>query len=56
MKKEHVKLTETDRAFLEALLRKGELKARAYQRAATGQNHSIGVHWDRVRYWPPLSH
>lgn len=33
MKKEHVKLTETDRAFLEALLRKGELKARAYRRA-----------------------
>ena len=33
MKKEHVKLTETDRAFLEALTRKGELKARAYRRA-----------------------
>ena len=33
MKKEHVKLTETDRAFLEALIRKGELKARAYRRA-----------------------
>jgi len=33
MKKEHVKLTETDRAFLEALMRKGELKARAYRRA-----------------------
>jgi putative transposase len=33
MKKEHVKLTETDRAFLEALIRKGELKARVYRRA-----------------------
>jgi putative transposase len=33
MKKEHVKLTEADRAFLEALTRKGELKARAYRRA-----------------------
>jgi putative transposase len=33
MKKEHVKLTETDRAFLEALIKKGELKARAYRRA-----------------------
>jgi transposase len=33
MKKEHVKLTEADRAFLEALIRKGELKARAYRRA-----------------------
>jgi len=33
MKKEHVKLTETDRAFLEAIIRKGELKARAYRRA-----------------------
>ena len=33
MKKEHVKLTETDRKFLETLIRKGELKARAYRRA-----------------------
>lgn len=33
MNKEHVKLTETDRAFLEALIKKGELKARAYRRA-----------------------
>jgi putative transposase len=33
MKKGHVKLTEADRAFLEALTRKGELKARAYRRA-----------------------
>jgi transposase len=33
MKKEHVKLVEADRAFLEALIRKGELKARAYRRA-----------------------
>lgn len=33
MKKEHVKLTEADRAFLEALTRKGELQARAYRRA-----------------------
>ena len=33
MKKGHVKLTEADRAFLEALTKKGELKARAYQRA-----------------------
>lgn len=32
MKKEHVKLTESDRAFLEALLKQGELKARAYRR------------------------
>ena len=28
-----MKLTETDRAFLEALIKKGELKARAYRRA-----------------------
>ena len=33
MKKEHVKLTETDRTFLEELTKKGELKARAYRRA-----------------------
>jgi transposase len=33
MNKEHVKLTETDRNFLEAVIRKGELKARAYRRA-----------------------
>ena len=33
MKKEHVKLTEADRDVLEALLKKGELKARAYRRA-----------------------
>ncbi len=33
MKKGHVKLTEGDRSFLEALLKKGELKARAYRRA-----------------------
>jgi putative transposase len=33
MNKEHVKLTETDRTFLEKLIKKGELKARAYRRA-----------------------
>jgi hypothetical protein len=33
MNKEHVKLTQTDRAFLETLIKKGELKARAYRRA-----------------------
>lgn len=33
MKKEHVTLTEADRTFLEALIRKGELKARVYRRA-----------------------
>lgn len=33
MKKEHVKLTEADRAFLEQLTRKGDLQARAYRRA-----------------------
>lgn len=33
MKKEHVKLTETDRTILEELTKKGELKARAYRRA-----------------------
>lgn len=33
MNKEHVKLTETDRTFLETLVKKGELKARAYRRA-----------------------
>ncbi|NLG98998.1 MAG: helix-turn-helix domain-containing protein [Chloroflexi bacterium] len=33
MNKEHVKLTETDRTFLEELTKKGELKARAYRRA-----------------------
>lgn len=33
MKKQHVQLTETDRAYLEALVSKGELKAKAYRRA-----------------------
>ncbi len=33
MKKEHVKLTEADRVFLETLIKKGELMARAYRRA-----------------------
>jgi transposase len=33
MNKAHVKLTETDRTFLEELTKKGELKARAYRRA-----------------------
>ncbi len=33
MKKEHVHLTEAHCAVLEALIRKGELKARAYRRA-----------------------
>jgi hypothetical protein len=33
MKKEHVQLTEAHRTFLEALIQKGELKARAYRRA-----------------------
>lgn len=33
MKKQHVQLTETDRAYFEALVSKGELKAKAYRRA-----------------------
>jgi len=33
MKKQHVKLSEADRAFLEALISKGELTAKAYRRA-----------------------
>jgi transposase len=33
MNKEHLKLTEIDRNYLEALIRKGELQARAYRRA-----------------------
>lgn len=33
MNKEHVKLTETDRTFMEGLIRKAELKAGAYRRA-----------------------
>src|SRR4030065_115211 len=33
MKKQHVELTQTDRDYLETLISKGELKARAYRRA-----------------------
>jgi transposase len=33
MKKQHVQLTPTDRDYLETLISKGELKARAYRRA-----------------------
>lgn len=33
MKKQHVQLTETDRAYLERLLSKGEAKAKMYRRA-----------------------
>ena len=33
MIKQHVQLTQTDRDYLEALLRKGQLKARSYRRA-----------------------
>ncbi len=33
MKKQHVQLTETDRSYLELLLSKGDLKAKAYRRA-----------------------
>jgi len=33
MKKQHVKLTETDRIYLETLVSKGDLKAKAYRRA-----------------------
>ena len=33
MKKQHIQLTQTDRDYLETLIRKGELKARAYRRA-----------------------
>jgi transposase len=33
MKKQHVQLTQTDRDYLETLISKGELKARAYRRA-----------------------
>jgi transposase len=33
MKKQHVQLTETDRAYLEALISTGEAKAKSYRRA-----------------------
>jgi putative transposase len=33
MKKQHVQLSETDRTYLEALISKGDLKAKAYRRA-----------------------
>lgn len=33
MKKQHVQLTETDRTYLEALISKGEAKAKTYRRA-----------------------
>jgi putative transposase len=33
MKKQHVQLSDTDRAYLEALISKGELTAKAYRRA-----------------------
>lgn len=33
MKKQHIQLTETDRACLEALISKGDLKAKVYRRA-----------------------
>lgn len=33
MKKQHVQLTETDRTYLEALMSKGEAKAKIYRRA-----------------------
>ncbi len=33
MKKQHVKLSEEDRVFLEGLISKGEIKARVYRRA-----------------------
>ena len=33
MKKQHVQLTQTDREYLEALISKGDLKAKAYRRA-----------------------
>lgn len=33
MNKEHVQLSPTDREYLEALIRKGELKAKTYRRA-----------------------
>ena len=33
MKKDHVKLKEEDRAYLEELIRKGEIKVKTYNRA-----------------------
>ena len=33
MKKQHVQLSEADRAYLEALISKGELSAKLYRRA-----------------------
>jgi transposase len=33
MKKQHVQLTQTDRVYLEALISKGDLKAKVYRRA-----------------------
>lgn len=33
MKKQHIQLNATDREYLEALIRKGELKAKTYRRA-----------------------
>ena len=35
MKKQHVELSDTDREYLETLISKGELKAKAYRRALT---------------------
>jgi hypothetical protein len=33
MKKQHVELTQTDRAYLKGLINKGDLKAKTYRRA-----------------------
>lgn len=35
MKKQHIQLSPTDRAYLEALISKGELKAKTYRRAVS---------------------
>lgn len=62
MKKKHVKLSDTDRTYLENLIRKGSLPARTYKRALalleldrgrtfTGVAETVGVVIQTVSTW-----
>lgn len=62
MRKQHLTLSNDDRAFLQNLLKKGSLKARTYQRAMalleldrgqtmTAVSQTLGVSYPSVLSW-----
>lgn len=56
MKKQHVKLTKSDRERLEELLSKGELKVRVQKRAMALQLLDRGLSYQEVKSYIGISH